>query len=341
MKRNILYIIIALIIGAIYGISIHKYKIFPYEFGRKIHDYTAKQIFKNTTYPENTLPTKKNNDISGPWSIGVYTGSTPFDLSDPENISNPVITAMDINDVDAQFVADPFMVVEDTCYYIFFEILNKTTNQGDIGYAESKDAAKWKYKKVILDEKFHLSYPHIFKWENDYYLIPESEQDFSVRLYKASSFPEKWDYLGNLVNGFDFADPTIFRFKNKWWLFVSNQFSNVLNLFYSDNLLHGWKAHPMNPIIKGDMNISRPGGRVIIDNGHLYRFTQDDDPEYGLQVFAFEITDLSETSYKEIMTAKNPIVKMSGEGWNAVGMHQADLHKIGNKWIAAVDGRDK
>lgn len=306
---------------------------FPYDYIRKGYDYFVQDI--------STADSTYSDDTYGPWSIGIYEGSTPFNLSDPENISNPVITAKDVTDIDAQFVADPFMVVTDSCYYLFFEILNRSTNQGDIGYAESKDAIKWKYKRVVLDENFHLSYPHVFKWKNDYYLIPESEQDFSVRLYKASTFPDHWKYIGNLINGFDFSDPTIFRYKDKWWLFVSNTYSNALNLFYSDDLSKGWKAHPMNPIVKADMNISRPGGRVIIDEDHIYRFTQDDDPDYGLQVFAFEITTLSENSYKEKMVSENPVVKMTGKGWNAAGMHQVDLHKVGNKWIASVDGRNE
>lgn len=280
-------------------------------------------------------------EANGPWSIGIYEGPTPFDLADPEGISNPVLTGKDVVDVNANFVADPFMVFKDGKYFIFFEVLNRATNQGDIGYAESSDGIHWKYRQIIIDEDFHLSYPYIFEWNNDYYLIPESCHDLSVRLYKALSFPDKWKYVGNLLSGERFVDPSIFRYNDKWWLFVSTPDSDVLNLYYSSDLLTKWKPHPMNPIVKRDRHTARPGGRVIIYNGNPYRFTQDDDPSYGIQVFAFEITELSEDTYTEKIVSEKPVVKMTAKGWNAAGMHHIDLHKLGDRWIAAVDGKNR
>jgi len=162
-----------------------------------------------------------------------------------------------------------------------------------------------------------------------------------VRLYKAISFPEKWEYVGNLLSGYFYVDPSVFRYNDKWWMFVSTGESNVLNLYYSEDLLTGWMVHPMNPIVKLNKNISRSAGRVIVYNDKLYRFTQDDYPYHGVRVFAFEITKLSEKTYEEKLVSKTPILTKTGSGWNATGMHHLDLHKIGNKWIAAVDGRDK
>ena len=315
-----------LAVGVIYGIVIHKYEVFPYEIIKTVHHH---------------LFNEEQDNAYGYWSIGIYEGSSPFDLSDPDNISNPVLTNKDVIDIDASFIADPFMVFKNGKYTMFFEALNRETNQGDIGYAESTDGRHWEYRKIIIDETFHLSYPYIFEWNDDYYLIPESYQDLSVRLYKAISFPDKWEHVGNLLTGYRYIDPSIFRHNDKWWLFVTTPYNDVLNLYYSSNLLGEWKPHPMNPIVKFDKNVARPGGRVITDNGQLYRLTQDDDPSYGIQVFAFEITELSEKSYAEKIVSENPVVTMSGKGWNAAGMHHVDLHKIGNKWIATVDGRSK
>lgn len=325
MKRHLTYsilLIITLIAGIFFGIIIHKYEIFPYGYIKKAYHYSTQETY-------------------GPWSIGIYEGPTPFNLSDPEEISNPVLTGKDVDDIDARFVADPFMLFKNGKYSMFFEVLNRETNQGDIGYAESEDGKNWDYKKIIIDEKFHLSYPYIFEWDNNYYLIPESHEDFSVRLYKAISFPIKWEYIGNLLSGYSYVDPSIFRYKDKWWMFVSTEKSSVLNLYYSENLLTGWQSHPMNPIVKLDKNISRPGGRVIVYNDKLYRLTQDDDPSYGIQVFAFEITELTEKTYEEKMVSETPVVTKTGNGWNAAGMHHVDPHKVGNKWISVVDGRNK
>ena len=131
------------------------------------------------------------------------------------------------------------MVFKDEKYFMFFEVLNRENYQGDISFAVSTDGKEWDYKKVILDEDFHLSYPYVFEWDNNYYLIPESNEDLSVRLYNATEFPEKWEYMGNLLSGYGFVDPSIFRYKDKWWLYVSTIHNNVLNLYYSDDLTTG------------------------------------------------------------------------------------------------------
>jgi hypothetical protein len=316
----LLMFLAVLMAGVVWGLLMHKYKFFPY--------HGLRSAYKS-------LPEEKPY---GPWSIGIYEGQTPFKLKPAAGISNPILTGKNCG--DALYVADPFMVVEGGRYFMFFEGMSRENNEGYIAYAESPDLKNWEYKKIILDEKFHLSFPNVFKWKGEYYLVPESHQDLAVRLYKAESFPDKWKYVKNLISGYSFVDPAIFHYNNKWWMFVTTQFSNILNLYYADSLEGEWKPHPMNPIIKFNANISRPGGRVIIYKGKPYRFAQDCAPYYGAQIFAFEITELTETTYSEKPVSTEPLLTGSGKGWNAAGMHQIDLHKIGNKWIAAVDGRD-
>ena len=323
MKKFFIYsffLAASLIIGICYGMLIYRNNFFPYTHIEKSYSTLTGTI--------------------SPWTVGIYEGITPFDLRDPENIVNPVLTREDVSDVDALFIADPFLAIEDGKYAMFFEVLNKRTNQGDIGLAESIDGINWEYKKIIIDEPFHLSYPYIFRWNNDYYLIPESGEDLSIRLYKALSFPDKWEYIGNLLAGHNFLDPSIFRYRNKWWIFTASG-SGVLNLYYSDDLLKGWRPHPLNPIVKFDKNIARPAGRIFTYEDRLYRLAQDGIPRYGSRVFAFEITELSEDSYEEKLASEEPIVTFTGDGWNAGRMHHVDLHKIGNKWMGAVDGRTK
>ena len=277
------------------------------------------------------------------WSIGIYIGESPFNFVSPENISNPVLTANDVTDVPADFVADPFMVKENSNYYMFFEVLNTWTQQGDIGLAISNDGLKWVYKQIVLDEPFHLSYPYVFKWKNEYYMIPESYQAYSIRLYKAIDFPTQWSFVGTLLSG-NYVDPSIFRYDGRWWIFAETNPNgdDILCLYYADDLMGPWIEHPESPIIERDANIARPGGRVLIFDGQIVRYTQDDDPTYGNQVRAFEITELTTTSYKETEVKENPIFNASGAGWNAEGMHNIDPLQINkNKWIACVDGYKK
>lgn len=276
------------------------------------------------------------------WSIGVYTGKSPSDMHPFINVKNPVFTAKDVTDVPAKFVADPFMIQENSTWYMFFEVLNNNNNQGDIGLATSVDGLNWSYKQIVLDEEFHLSYPYVFKWENEFYMIPETRQAFSIRLYKAVDFPTRWLFVGNLINGRRFGDSSIFYFDDKWWMFTEtnpvNKF-DTLRLYYADDLNGPWLEHPKSPIIEGDANIARPGGRVIVLDDRIFRFAQDDEPTYGNQLWAFEIIELTTKTYKEKEVIGNPILKATGTGWNGKGMHHIDLHQVDKEqWIACVDG---
>ena len=239
----------------------------------------------------------------------------------------------------AEFVADPFMLCENGVWYMFFEVLNSQDHKGNIGLAISKDGFNWDYQKIVLEEPFHLSYPYVFKWENEYYLIPESFQAYSVRLYKATDFPTKWLFAKTLLYGDDYVDSSILCFKDKWWLFNSSTRNNILRLYYANELMGDWIEHPKNPLIKGNVTIARPGGRLVVINDMIIRYAQNTRYIYGNQLRAFEITQLTTTNYEEKKSGKNPIIKASGVGWNKYGMHHIDPHQIGrDKWIACVDG---
>ena len=154
------------------------------------------------------------------WSIAVVAVDSPFDLK--EKVANipPSITSADVTDVHARFVADPFMVRHDGRWVMFFEVLNDATDQGDIGYATSSDGKVWSYQRIVLDELFHLSYPSVFEYEGEFYMVPESEAAGSVRLYRATAFPSKWEYDRTLISGSDLADPTIIHHDGGWFMSI-------------------------------------------------------------------------------------------------------------------------
>jgi hypothetical protein len=273
------------------------------------------------------------------WSIGIYLGESPFNFYSPINVNNPVLTAKDVTDVSADFVADPFMVRENVTWYMFFEVLNSFTNKGEIGLASSTDGFSWDYKQIVIDEPFHLSYPYVFQSNDEYYMVPESHEANSIRLYKAVDFPTEWVFVKNLLHGRDYVDSSIFLFNGKLWLFTTSTKSNILHLYYTDDLMEDWIEHPQSPVIENDARIARPGGRVVVFNDRIIRYTQDDEFMYGTQVRAFEITQLTTTKYEEKEVGENPIIKASGSGWNKTGMHNIDPHKFdGDKWIACLDG---
>jgi hypothetical protein len=275
------------------------------------------------------------------WSIGIYTGDSPLKLQAPENKTNPVLTAADVTDIPAEFVADPFMLHSDGRWYMFFEVLHRETQLGMISLATSDDGFNWGYEQVVLAEPFHLSYPYVFEWQGARYMIPETLAAGAVCLYKADEFPTRWSMQQKLIEG-SHADPSIARYGDLWWLFTCTMpyQHNVLRLYFARDLEGPWKEHPHSPIINNDLSRARPAGRVVQFDGRVIRFAQDCLPEYGSRVRAFEINELTRDVYGEAEVSNSPVLSPSGQGWNAMGMHHVDAHRQDDgRWIACVDGR--
>ena len=148
---------------------------------------------------------------------------------------------------------------------MFFEVMNAGVGRGEIGLATSKNTVDWHYQRIVLREPFHLSYPYTFKWNDAYYMIPESYQANSVRLYKAEEFPSHWTFVKTLVEGEEFVDPTIFHLKDRWWLFTDfarPPLWGVLRLFNADRLEGPWFNICKSPVAEGNPRHRRPAGRV-------------------------------------------------------------------------------
>jgi hypothetical protein len=189
----------------------------------------------------------------------------------------------------------------------------------------------------VLREPWHLSYPYVFQWENNHYMVPACPNAGALRLYRARSFPADWEFVGPLING-RYADPSVFRHDHHWWLLASDSGKNdTLRLFMAPELMGPWSEHPQSPVIRQNSSAARPAGRVIDWDGRLIRYAQDCSHAYGSAVRSFQITELTMTTYRE--EEIKTVIEGSGSGWNAHGMHQIDAQRRQEGgWIAAVDG---
>jgi hypothetical protein len=264
-------------------------------------------------------------------------------LAPASGIKNPILTARDVKDVEARFVADPFMIRQDGQFHLFFEVLNNPRNTGEIGYARSADLKTWQYMGIVLKERFHLSYPYVFEHDGEIYMIPECAKSNAVRLYRATAFPSRWEYETSLIKGRKrhdpLLDPSIVRHNGHWYLFSYARKMNNLHLFTAPNLKGPWKEHPASPVVKASQSFARPGGRVVSHEDALYRYAQDGLPRYGSKAWAFRITELTPQSYREEKCPNGPVVAEGRDPWCNAGMHTVDAHKMENgRWIAFVDG---
>ena len=271
------------------------------------------------------------------WSISIYHGPSPFQLEPVSAL--PVLTKDSVTDIPAAFVADPFMLQHNDLWHMFFEVMNAERRCGEIGLATSNDALSWTYKQIVLSEPFHLSYPYVFEWQGEYFMVPETIGGGSIKLYQADEFPTRWSCAAKLMRG-RFADPTVFPYDNCWWMFAcpTPYQHDTLHLYFASELTGPWTQHPRSPIIRNDKRRARPAGRVLEFDNKLFRFAQDCVPRYGSAVRTFEILDLLPTEYAEVEIGHGPVLKASGNGWNAAGMHHIDAQQHNEHWLACVDG---
>ncbi|HUA61172.1 MAG TPA: hypothetical protein VML19_20575 [Verrucomicrobiae bacterium] len=274
------------------------------------------------------------------WSIGIYTGASPHCLAPHPDAVNPVLTAAHVTDCPATFVADPFMLQAGGAWYMFFELM-AASGIGAIGLASSADALSWRYQRIVLQEPFHLSYPHVFEWGGEYFMTPETLAAGAVRLYRADPFPFRWTPVADLVTG-SLADPSLFRHRDRWWLLACGApyAHDSLRLFESRELGRGWAESAISPLIEGDRRTARPAGRVTEHQGNLIRFAQDCHPYYGAAVRAFAMESFPESLRERELP--HPVLDSAGAEWSSAGMHHVDPHRQPDGgWIACVDGAQR
>lgn len=272
------------------------------------------------------------------WAITIYCGDSPLRLGPHPSIRHhPAIRARDVTDAPTRFVADPFMVQDGGRWYLFLEIFNEKSRRGEISLAMSSDALHWKYQQVVLREPFHLSYPQVFRWNDAYYMLPETRAASAVRLYRARRFPDQWEFAGEILSG-PYADSTLVEHDGLWWLFAYQR-DDSLSLFFARAPTGPWTPHPASPVVSADKATSRPGGRIVRHQGKLLRFAQDGTSSYGGALRAIQIDRMTTTDYAEHPLASGPVLGATGRGWNADGMHHADARALDDdSWIACVDG---
>ncbi|AED90753.1 Glucosamine inositolphosphorylceramide transferase 1 [Arabidopsis thaliana] len=300
-------------------------------------------------------------DNEGSWSIGVFYGDSPFSLKPIETrnvwrnesgawpVTNPVITCASFTNsgLPSNFLADPFLYVQGDTLYLFFETKSPITMQGDIGAAKSIDkGATWEPLGIALDEAWHLSFPFVFNYNGEIYMMPESNEIGQLNLYRAVNFPLSWK-LEKVILKKPLVDSTIVHHEGIYWLIGSDHTgfgakkNGQLEIWYSSSPLGTWKPHKKNPIYNGKRSIgARNGGRAFLYDGSLYRVGQDCGENYGKRIRVSKIEVLSKEEYREVEVPFSLEASRKGKNsWNGVRQHHFDVKQLSSgEFIGLVDG---
>ncbi|MCH9695855.1 MAG: hypothetical protein K0U72_15180 [Gammaproteobacteria bacterium] len=204
-----------------------------------------------------------------------------------------------------RFWADPFLFEYKGKSYLFFEELQYRTNRGEILAVEIDENGFVGKPVTAMAKDFHLSYPFVFEFEGEVYMIPESYDNRTVDLYRSTGFPDAWQLERTLFSGQRFVDVTIHKYNETYWLFANVSSIDAVSpwdelyLFYADSpVAEEWTSHPENPVVS-DVRTSRPAGRVFSHKDKLIRPSQNCAPHYGYGLNFCEIIELTKTRYRE------------------------------------------
>ena len=269
----------------------------------------------------------------GPWSIGF--GISENFPHDPGVRDNPIYTLEQLkkeND-STRFLADPFFVKEKGVFYLFFEH-QKTKPNATIGVMTSTDGKNYVYSKNVLEQPFHLSYPQVFKYRGNFYMIPETKGANAVLLYKAHDFPFDWRICDTLVDRVKLKDPSVFLSDTLNIMLASDDNLNMY-LYEADSLFGKWKRHNRPVALTGSE--ARAGGRIFAHQNKLIVPVQNSRNGYGFGLSLYEL-DFKKGEYtmkrtKPFFLKQQPDIKE----FNA-GMHHFDLQRIDNKYYYIYDG---
>jgi len=265
------------------------------------------------------------------WSLHIAKGS-PLDVD--------LKTADAIEPPSNSYWADPFFIERDGRSYIFFEEYLYPKKKGVISVAQvNKTNGHWSAgdAKIIIERDYHMSYPFMFEHSGELYMIPESNADNCIGLWKCKSFPHDWQKISNLMDNVSATDTTLQYYEGKWWMFTNLDRSGLgdhcseLHLFSSLNPIEGpWHAHPENPVIR-DARCARMAGPLVNTDDHgLIRPAQINERYYGHALALYRITELSDDHYRE------ELVRRVDPDWRK-GIYR-NHHVSGIKDYVVVDG---
>jgi hypothetical protein len=206
-----------------------------------------------------------------------------------------------------RFYADPFLIERNGRNYLFIEDYRLSSRKGLISCCEVDSEGNCSEPRVVLERTYHLSYPFLFSWQGYIYMIPETRDNGTIEMYRASDFPYTWVQESILMSDVDAVDSTLLHHHDKWWLFTAGVLDHALPertlcLFSADSPWGPWSAHPKNPIVS-DACRARPAGCLYFENGQLIRPGQDCSKSYGGAIRLHRVDVLSETDYQETQLA--------------------------------------
>lgn len=195
--------------------------------------------------------------------------------------------------------ADPFLFSNNEKTYLFAEIFDKKDNRGKLGYSvfENGRFSEW---KIVISEKWHLSYPNIFEYNSNVYIVPEANESKMLYAYKAVSFPDRWERCAPILSGTKLVDTTFADVDGKHMMFTYDIADQSEKKLYVYEIEEDGRSHLLcDGPVSTDDGSARPGGNFFYHEGNLIRVSQDCTDDYGTGVVFSKVLQCDRNAYKE------------------------------------------
>jgi len=192
-------------------------------------------------------------------------------------------------------IADPFLFRKGDIIYCFVEIQKKLSEKGAIACLEFDLKGREiqpTYSGIVLEENFHLSFPHVFETEGEYFMLPEQHESGNYWIYNAKNFPYNWERYVELPFLLGAVDPLLFQSEGSFYILASMLykdigFSRKLLAFKSYNLAGPWQELPVTGI--DSCAHGRNAGLALLGDGVKLRMVQKVKQfEYGTSGVLFQ-----------------------------------------------------
>jgi hypothetical protein len=196
--------------------------------------------------------------------------------------------------------ADPFLFNFNGIEYLFTEAFDEQKLIGSIAVSVLKNDI-FSVPQVVISNPYHMSYPDVFRYKGNIFMLPETCENRTLEIYKATDFPYKWEKRV-LLDNVNYVDTTVFINKEEVFLMAFNDMDISTTIYSLDmdslvlkksyNKRHSEKRY-------------RPAGNIYKFNGKLYRPVQNCEKTYGESLIINEILDfehLKEEFVKEIQS---------------------------------------
>lgn len=196
---------------------------------------------------------------------------------------------------DHMYYADPFVFEDNENIYLFAESMNRYRGIATISVSKYENGKFGRFKEIIK-EPFHMSYPNVFRYKEEYYMIPETSSACQIRLYRAKQFPYSWELCKVLLdNGNAYTDNAI-------------EIDGDMVRLYAFYEANGKKVAELYNISFDSCSLTkvnsqyhiqneRPAGNPFVVYDTTLRPVQDCDDYYGKRIKIYRHEDCTDEEY--------------------------------------------